>query len=199
MSPLKKIVGLGLALMLDIGSGIIITRLLFVTLTLDVHWYDYSLGAFFSMLPDLDVLAPIVKELLGGSKGDSSHKALPTHYPLVMMPVAGLALLCMAPSHYALLTVICLFMHFVHDSWQSQEKGPGVRWLAPFGRRYYQILSRHSANGRFHLFLTVSPKRVQETFKETLEEWLNSRFFCFTLENLIGVATFIIGVLIILS
>ncbi len=198
MSPLKKVFGLFLASLMDIGSGIIVTWLVWRLLVLEIHWYHYVFGILFSMAPDLDILAPLVRELFGGQAGDSSHKALPTHYPLVMIGAIGGVLWLFRFDSWAMLASICLFIHFVHDSWQSQEKGPGVRWLAPLGKNYYQIFSRHRAGDELQLFLVVSPQRVEETFKETLEEWLNAIFFRFTLENVIGIITFLLSIILAL-
>ncbi len=196
MSPLKKVFGLFLASLMDIGSGIIITWLVWTLLVLEIHWYTYIFGIFFSMAPDLDILAPLVRELLGGRAGDSSHKALPTHYPLVMIGAVGAVLWVFLCGNHALLASTCLFIHFFHDSWQSGERGPGVRWLAPFKESYYQIFSRHRAGERLQLFLVVSPRRVEETFKETLEEWLTAIFFRFTFENVIGIVTFLLSIIL---
>lgn len=199
MGPFKKLFGLGLTLMLDIGSGILMTHLLWWALGLHIHWYHYLSGIIFAKLPDVDEVIPFAIELLGGPENDSSHKSLPTHYPLLVIPaVTGVALL-VAPWPYALLAGVCLFVHFFHDSWQSQEDGPGIRWLAPFGKRYYQVLSRHGKGEPIRLLLVVSPEHLEHAFGITAEYWLNKTFFRFTWENAIGIALFFVGITVLIQ
>lgn len=199
MSSLKKLFGLGLASMLDAGTGMIMTQVIGWLLHWHIAWYNYLVGIIFAMLPDVDMIFQYIQEFSGGDESDSSHKALPTHYPPVMIPTVSIltwiacALLSVS-TNYALLAILCLLAHYFHDSWQSQENGPGVRWLAPFKKEYYQLFSKHARGGSIKLFLVVSPERVERTFQETLEEWLNSIFFRFTWENAIGIAIFTVAV-----
>ena len=194
MGTLKKLFGMGLSLFMDTGTGVIAVHTVSAVFGRSIEWYDYLIGIFFAVMPDSDMFIPLIVEFTGGDESDSSHKALPTHYPLFMVPfIGGLALL-VSPLFYGSLVVTCLLAHFFHDSWQSQENGPGVRWLAPFGKRYYQLLSRHAQGEPLKLVLVVSPERVERAFEETLEEWLESIFFQFTWENTIGIATFTVSI-----
>jgi len=194
MGPFKKVFGLWLATLPDIGSGIIAVRFIGWLYDTEISWSYYAAGIFFALLPDLDMLFPLAREFICGDDADSSHKALPTHYPLIMLPTIVFPLLFMNQSYFAFLAGVCLLVHYFHDSWQSGEKGPGVRWLAPFGKNYYQILSRRAKGERIRLFLVVSPEQVAQRFEETLEEWLNLIFFHPTWENAIGISIFLLAI-----
>jgi hypothetical protein len=197
MSPIKKIFGLGLATIMDVGSGVIITHIIWTMLGLDIHWWNYVIGVLFSILPDFDELVPLTIELLGGPENDSPHKALPTHFPIVATPTAAIILLLIAPQEYAILVSVCLLVHFFHDSWQSQQDGPGVMWLAPFGKNYYQFFSKHAKEEKLKLFLVASPDRVSKCFEMNYEDWLNSKFFRLTWENAIGIMVFLVAMTIL--
>jgi len=110
-----------------------------------------------------------------------------------VIPIVAVAVLLAAPSQYALLAATCLLVHFFHDSWQSQEDGPGVRWLAPFGKRYYQVLSMNAKGEPIRLLLVVSPEHLEHAFGITAEYWLNTTFFRFSWENAIGISLFLAG------
>jgi len=196
MSPIKKMIGLGLASTLDVGTGVIITYTVWTVLGLEVGWPQYMFGIIFSMAPDLDLLVPFCKEFAGVKDSDSSHKANVTHYPLVTVPVCFL-LVSVFSVKYAVLVVVCLVMHYIHDSWQSQENGPGIRWFYPFLGGYYQILSKNKKEEKIKIFCKVPPERVKETFQKNLEQWLENKFFQFTWENFIGVLVFVIAVWIV--
>ena len=141
-----------------------------------------------------------------------THKGLELLNLLIMWGtiLAPTLVIMITKDHFiAMLVIFGLAAHYLHDSWQSQERGPGVRWLAPFSDTYYQIFSREYTRGKFYWwFFKVSPERVEKAFKETLEEWLNAIFFkrvpmkiwkfefdFWLWENIFGVTLAVIGVL----
>jgi hypothetical protein len=261
MSPLKKLLGFGLSILLDFGSGVIIMYLIWVHIFgFDIVWYYYFLGIYFAKNPDIDEVIPNIIELVGGPENDSSHKALATHEPFTMIAptlltlitwskiVAIISLLCLilyyvciaekerifgllhskqsgwdkfiliiillanliailAPvivtmatwnKAIAWIAIACQFFHFFYDSWQCQQDGPGVRWFAPFGNKYYQVFSRNAKGEPMRLFLVVTPERLEWCFTITNEYWFNTKFFRFTWENAIGIMVFDIAILILL-
>lgn len=158
MSRLKVLVGLAIATLPDVGSGLLaayIASKIFPSLLLPFPLpLLYLAGIIFAILPDFDALPGLV---LG--KSVAGHKA-GLHYPALLLPPSSLLLLV----HPALgLTAIAgLFLHFAHDSVGSSE---GVRWLWPFGRTVY----------RFSLMRGVCASTEAETNTD-LEPWI-AEFF----------------------
>lgn len=216
MHPLVLLLGIFLAMLMDLGSGILITNAL-------IHWLGepsinitpwtnyvsntqvvYGLGMFFALLPDIDLVIPLAKKFLGKFLGklitinqceiDGRHKDKWTHYPIVMIPLATIVMYRVAPF-CSVLALCGLLSHFVHDSWQrdGDKQGGGVRWLAPFGKNYYQFFSRRAKGGKLKLVVSWTPEEVQEVFDETLEQWLSATFLKFTWENAIGIITFLLA------
>jgi|GEM_PF-3563594 len=87
------------------------------------------LGGVLALVPDFDIVWPI---LTRGSFVD--HHQLPTHFPLVMVPLAAVVAGVLGGGRFAVLAVLCLAWHFVHD---SPPLGGGIAWAAPFNFDYW--------------------------------------------------------------
>jgi hypothetical protein len=85
MSTQKKLFGLFLAVILDIGTGLILGKSGNMAYPAKSLWFWFW-GMFFSMLPDSDTYVPLGIEMVTHKKVlDSSHRDSPTHYPLMMI------------------------------------------------------------------------------------------------------------------
>ena len=228
MSPLTFITGILLATLMDIASGIIITKCLSYALDFRASLMDYGVGIFFSSFPDFDALIPLTKNFLHkllpitkkqtnkkmahiteklASTGevDSSHRSNWTHYPLVYLIPCSL-LVIFSPFH-SIQSFLCFFVHFVHDSWQSQDKKGlccGIKWLAPLGENYYRVISKKYQGGKRQVLVTLKPQEAEAFFNYTVDEWLENMFFSrehgirWTGENIAGLLAFTVAITIIL-
>jgi len=201
----KKLLGIILAVLLDVGTGLIVARFVSVFVFGSIPaWYHYFVGVLSAVLPDFDTFVPLAIDLVTKrNKLDSSHRNNPMHYPLVMISGTFVVLLFFG-FHFWIVVVTCVFVHMVHDSWQSQEIGTWVKWLAPFSKTSWQVLSRERSGAPIQLVLRLGRDRVAR--RETLEDWLNAIFFKLvddkifglrvkrpTFENSLGILLFFVG------
>ena len=186
MSPLRKILGLGFAIMIDVTNGLLIALLVgkmygYQPLTLFV----YMLAAFFALLPDLD----IGYQMLSKSKIDSEHRS-PLHYPylflLVTIVLAGIS------SFWAIVFGMCLFTHFIHDSFDEW----GIPWLAPVSSNTYSLLGKYA--GKPYLFREWTPPELKARRPEPLDEYLETYFLQLSPTLIRSITYFIIVVGIVL-
>ncbi len=138
MKFIREAIGTGIAASTDVAIGIIIVHLVGKVFSYDVPLYFYPIGAFLSLLPDIDYIWAKLKRETG--TGHRTHRKIP-HYPIVMIGllwvVLGISSIFWPTLFYWAITgSVCLFGHYVHDSIGSEL---GVEWLAPFRHKSYMF------------------------------------------------------------
>lgn len=131
MSRLRLLIGLALASMLDMSAGIIIAHALCKLFSVSPSMLIYGSAALIALAPDISILG----QLISGKKSLNSHHRELTHYPLLIIPV--FAMIAWFSLFWAALVGLCLLAHFLDD---TADPG-GVKWLAPFTQRSFQILT----------------------------------------------------------
>ena len=110
---------------LDIAVAIVVTKLVSLSLHQDPSALLFMFAICSSLFPDIDILSPAVKKYFF-KKQVINHRTF-LHYPaLYILP--SLLLLTIS-GKLAFIFSICIFLHFVHDTFFL---GWGVLWLWPF-------------------------------------------------------------------
>jgi len=120
-----------LALSLDASVGIVIAYLLSHAWDIKPSLLAYGVGMIAAILPDVSIVALSV---LSG-KENIHHRDL-THYPLLIIPL--FVVIAWFSLFWATLITLCLLAHFIDD---TTDPG-GIKWLAPFSKRRFQVLAR---------------------------------------------------------
>lgn len=190
LGALKTFVGLVIAVLPDIASGVLAGHILIKAMGNPIPLFSigsisevlgiglnalviYAIGAFCAIFPDLDALSGLL-----GKEDIADHKisGLGLHLPPVsglvwIIPSAGTSWLSKTPF-WLLLVYIPLLLHFLHDSTGSSE---GIQWLWPFSENRY----------RFSLERGIY---VYQGDFGGLEEWLRDDILKFAPEPIVGVA-----------
>lgn len=120
-------------MLLDIGVGILVSIGLTNLWSVSLSGWFVAAGIVFALLPDADFFIHLAAG--GGTlKNAHRHREL-LHYPLVYIPI-GTAVLSLFGSAWAVLFVLCSFLHFAHD---SIGIGWGIQWLWPFNKDHYEF------------------------------------------------------------
>jgi len=113
---------------MDIGLGLIVGVILSQLTTLN-YPVCLALGVASTLLPDLDYVWSLV---VNHRQPHSEHRD-GLHYPLLLVPIVGLAGSLVAPVVGWVLALGTL-LHFLHD---SVGIGFGIKWLFPFRKNSY--------------------------------------------------------------
>lgn len=177
--------GIGLAVLTDVGMGIIIFHLMGKLFHYEFSLYFYLVGIFFSLLPDSDLFL-----MKTGMVKD--HHQFPTHYPLVFMPticllVFGIILITgvVHPAFWTSVAALCLFFHYLDDTW-GRTSGIGLRWFMPWDRRYYSFCPSR----------ILTEEEVKEIKLLDPEQWVRYHYLKLTPELLLGIGIFSAGLVL---
>lgn len=188
----KIIVGFFLAGALDMAGGILIAFFLLKTFPGAAPKLQACLaGAVFAVFPDVDGLKQI-KTIIREGRLYVDHR-LWTHYPLVVLPIAA-ALLAPLSPFYAILAVLCLLFHYVHDSLDLEENGEGIKWLAPLRHHYYHLSWKKIRSLKVIIRLTAREAEKLKHKKETMEEWLEKHYLKISPHSLSGVFVLFVSI-----
>lgn len=129
--PIKTIRILGanaLAAVQDFGVGIFIVALLASLCGVEILPAALLLGGVFALLPDFDVLPPI----LMGREVQHDHHTTLLHRPLFVLSVSGAGLFAIGGTFWALAGVICITYHYLHDTAWTRPAQTGISWGWPW-------------------------------------------------------------------
>ncbi len=184
----KKLYGLCVATMFDIGAALIITYFYPFPNSPSILLFVFSIIVV--LLPDIDILFKTVK--------DSTHRSFFTHQPLIMF-IIGLCLGLLGILNYGLPWVVILYIpllwlaHFIHDTIGSSGS---LAWLAPFKQTHFWIVAEPV---RSHW---LSSSRItikkQQSPNTPLNQWLKN-YYHFTVEAFFSWLVFLIGLSLALS
>lgn len=188
MSRIRLLVGLFVAVSADVGSGILAVHLLGKVFGQPIALWMYGVSIFVALLPDIDVIF----QKIGGENIDSRHRQM-THYPVAITLI--FANIVVFSWFWATLTALCLLAHFVHDSWGEANRW-GVKWLAPFSDKSYQLFMRKRFGERRQIICVWTPEELANTAPLPLEEWLTDYYLRLTGES-VGGLLWLVGSIII--
>jgi len=132
--------GIGMALFLDFAVGVLIVAAMSVTCGVEVQVWQVLSGGIRALVPDFDIAWQIFR---GKYEGLEEHHTTWMHRPLFLLPVATFASWWFEGTFWAIVTFLCVFWHFVHDTkgfgdddltwfrWRGKEWslfGPRDRW-----------------------------------------------------------------------
>jgi len=175
--------GIGLAVLTDVGMGLIIFCVMGKLFHYELPLYFYPVGIFFSLLPDSDLFLMKI-----GLVRD--HHQFPSHYPFVFMSaicflVFGVAFVGSVPhpGFWTSVAALCLFFHYLDDTW-GRTSGVGLRWFMPWDRKYYSFCPRR----------VLTEEEEKEVKLLNPKEWVRYHYLRITPELLLGVGIFFAGV-----
>lgn len=187
MRVIKYLVGLFIGAAADMGVGLIIVHLIGKAFHYSVPFYFYPIGAFLSLLPDIDFIWATLKR-----QNITGHRGIP-HLPIIM--IGSLCLIWGILSafwpislYWMIVGVLCLLGHFIDDSIGSLT---GIKWLAPFKKKYYVFWPPHA------LAEKEAKKKIKESAENNDIELIIKIFLRPTARTISGIAIFIIAVLLI--
>ncbi|MFA6981779.1 MAG: metal-dependent hydrolase [Patescibacteria group bacterium] len=123
-------------MLMDFGIGALLSVLFTRLFGIETNIFHIFAGAFFAVLPDMDVPFELVKRKKLGGKEHGFHREY-THYPIFYIPLCFLVLVTFG-GFWASLLASCLLFHTLHDCiWM----GWGLRLLWPFSRKRYKFFS----------------------------------------------------------
>jgi hypothetical protein len=124
---------------MDFAAGVLVVSVVGAVCGVEVPLWAYPLGAFLAVLPDMDIILPVLRasNLLGWD-----HHQTIMHRPVLVLPTVALlgAVIGFAlgnPAFYSLLFFLCVFWHYVHDT--RGFGGGGIAWFWPVSRFYWGL------------------------------------------------------------
>lgn len=158
-------------MLIDIIAGILISLGVahFFEVPISPGWL--FLGALFALLPDFDFFLEYLKRGTVGGKKLDAHRVV-THVPLLFL-IPAVLFLVFVSTPVALLFVLCIIWHFLHD---SHAMGYGYRLFYPFSTKFYKFFSDKEGNYRYdfnHLVTSWTREEV-DTLHEKYgnENWI---------------------------
>jgi hypothetical protein len=133
MKKLPWLIGNALAGYMDFGLGALIATVVSLWWNVAPEWWYLLIGAFFALLPDLDVVVTI----LAGKPSNIDHHQTLLHRPTFMLPLVALILFISAGAFWSTLATLCLLWHYLHDTKGLSEGG--VAWFWPVSKKYWSL------------------------------------------------------------
>ena len=97
------------------------------------------LAIIVGLLPDLiDIIYSLISGIGFRSKDhEMRHHSWPTHFPIFYIPFIIICIIF--PCILTFSMAINIYLHFLGDSFFTDD---GIRWLWPFSKRYFKLLSK---------------------------------------------------------
>jgi hypothetical protein len=177
---------------LDVGLGLLLGILLNIISGFNYH-LCLLIGVIACLLPDLDFVWPVITGKYSYKKPHRDG----LHYPLIFIPVVGLAGLLIDPS-IGIIFALGAFLHFIHD---SIGIGWGVKWFFPFSKTSYSFLYRPklaaSRDMPQKLFYHWTDKeRAESLAKYADPHWIKQIYFRPNIYGAIEYAVLIVGIVV---
>lgn len=139
----------------DLGFGLLIVVSISLTAQLEPSLSLVLTGIAGSLLPDWDMLPHLIKKRGKLDQWAHKHRDI-SHYPLLTVPLCGVAVGWMIGVWYGVVLAVTMTAHYLTDSF---EVGWGVRWLFPFCNRYFCYRTAGQEKRRFR---TWTPTQQDE-------------------------------------
>jgi hypothetical protein len=117
---------------LSVGALLITTQTALLGITLE--WWHLFLGASLTALPDIDLVAPIIREVFGREKIHGNHHESFTHWPIFMLPIVSLTALVAGGLSWAVVVCVGVLAHYLHDAYMMGWPA-GLNWLVRIKRK----------------------------------------------------------------
>jgi hypothetical protein len=126
----------GMAAFMDAAVGSLIAVLIALLLGHPLSWWEpFAIGAIFGLLPDFDILVPIIWTGITGHKLKHQHHESVMHWPLVVLPAATVVVWYFFGEYWGVAAFFCIAMHYIHDMVMMGYDGPG--WFVRLHRTYW--------------------------------------------------------------
>ncbi len=142
MQKLFNLFANAMAAFMDFGVGCLIATLTPLLWTHQLSWWDPILaGAFWSLLPDYDIIFQVIWSSLTGQKLVHNHHESLMHWPYIMVPLAMICVLMYGLlfggewRYWFVTGILCLIAHYIHDA--VMMKGDGLEWIVRREPRYW--------------------------------------------------------------
>lgn len=169
----------------DIGIGLLLSTAMAIYAGLEPSLWLLATGICGSILPDWDMIPHLIKK--GGKLDQWAHKHRDiSHYPLLIIPLATVAVGYLAGFWYGVIIATTTTAHYLAD---SEEIGWGVRWLYPFSRRYFAYRSVDEESKRFHAWTPKEQNKIAAKYGNPQWSKDKSRWLYDYLVFLTGIAT----------
>lgn len=175
---------------MDFGVGIVLSVLIAKAYGVALDVRIILAGAFFSVLPDVDIALELLKRGKVGGKEHGLHREY-THYPILYVPLCLFTLIFFG-SFWAVLLALCLFFHTLHDSvWM----GWGLKLLWPFSNRNYKFFaSQLDGTWSRSLVTSWSKKELELVTKKYGDDKWFGKYIRFSKTLVIEIMVFLVAV-----
>jgi hypothetical protein len=118
----------GLAAFLDLAAGTAFATILGVLSHTELEWWHLVSGALFFVLPDFDLILPILRRVFFGERIAFNHHETVFHWPIFMIPVVTIVAWAVGGSFWGLLAFFGLVFHYLHDA-SNMVPADRLRWF----------------------------------------------------------------------
>lgn len=158
MEKLRILLANALAGILDLCVGAAIAATALRLAGAQIAPWHLAVGALLAVLPDLDILWPI----LSGQEAKGDHHLTLMHRPLLIIPAASLLMYALGGTAWEIIAFLCVTWHYLHDT--PLFGSNGVAWLWPI---YSGGVHPHGPDVSHHKWLkenwmTLSPRLCME-------------------------------------
>lgn len=141
MQRMLMLIGDALAGFLDLCVGALVASAALSALGHAVHPWHLALGAALAVLPDFDIILPILTD----RRGIEGHHTTLMHRPLFLIPAASLAAYALGGGAWELVAFLCVAWHFAHDT--PPLSPGGIAWAWPFSAKFVSVFGAEEPHG----------------------------------------------------
>lgn len=178
-------------MLLDIGVGIILSIVVSKWLGVALAGSFVVGGILFSLLPDIDVVAELLKYRNLGGYTVRIHREW-VHYPF-LYPVISVVVYYFLGAVWVALFASGLLWHFLHD---SVGPGWGIKWFGPFSKKNYKFFSEKDGTVSNRVVVSWTPDELAETLKKHHNpNWFRDIYLSLSFINVIEFIGFVVGLI----
>jgi len=118
----------GLAAFQDLAAGAAFATILGTLSHTQLEWWHIVCGALFFVLPDFDLITPILRRVFLGERIAFNHHETVFHWPIFMIPMITIAAWSTGDSYWGLLAFFGLSFHYLHDA-SNMVPADRLRWI----------------------------------------------------------------------
>ncbi len=116
MKKLYFLIATGMAMFLDLSFGMVFSTVSAKSFDIPIQWWYPLVGAVLAVLPDFDIVWPILARIFLGKNIEDNHHASVMHWPLVMLPMVTTLGWFIGGWCWATLAFGCITFHYLHDA-----------------------------------------------------------------------------------
>jgi hypothetical protein len=115
---------------MDAAVGVFLISLLTYLFGIPFQWWYVPLGAFLTLLPDFDIIVPILKRTFDGLVYHDNHHKSWFHFPFFMLPLTSLIGYAVGGDAWEVIIFISVLAHYCHDAFMMGKTG--IYWLTRY-------------------------------------------------------------------